>query len=431
MTLDKQNEMLKKRPSSDSSVSSVSSVSFSGTLSLMHMQRFFGFLGFLGLFGFLVLGLPAEAAAKESRIFQFAAGEVNATWVGKGPISMKQGAQGILLSTTGTGLLLTDTDIGIFPQAGSITVSSDRETELYFVWILDSDPNQRNYDIAMTIPAGSFTNISFPLEQHEHWLNVPKKIGVVLPPHTTVILHQIELTQWNPWERFVEFIHSFWTFDGYRPYSINFLWGPQLSTNPVGRENLFSYQPPILTSATYVLNGVLLVCIAILALVFFFSGNHSCRRIRLLKSTVGLFLVAWVFLDMRMGSEFLSYVTHDLTSYVFSSSSFRTFRDRDQFYDFAAFAVPYVFDRQNYVFFAEREWPYLGNMRYLSYPAIPGIAYDRDDTWVIYRRPDMVVGEDGRITVEGVPVSEPGRVLGRFDEFSYVFRTLSAPSAPQ
>lgn len=141
----------------------------------------------------------------------------------------------------------------------------------------------------------------------------------------------------------------------------------------------------------------------------------------------GCLLAVWVLFDLRMGLEFLGYVGSDFSSYISKTESTRVFRDRDRFYDFATFIAPYVGDRDSYIFFAEQQWPYLGNMRYLTYPSIPGIDIERDDTWVIYRRPDVGVDSEGHLTIDGQIVSEPGNILGRFDETSFIFRTNNRP----
>jgi hypothetical protein len=127
-------------------------------------------------------------------------------------------------------------------------------------------------------------------------------------------------------------------------------------------------------------------------------------------------------LDVRMGGEFLSWMQHDAKTYSTVHEGLRTFRNRNRFYDFADMAKELVSDRTDYIFFAEREWPYLGNMRYITYPSIPGNDFDRDDTWVIYRRSDLTVGADGRLMLLDEPVTNPGTVLGQFDENSFVFR---------
>ena len=359
--------------------------------------------------------------------FDFGAGAVNATWEGKGSIKMQQMPNGILLQTTGTGLFVTDNQLTISPDFGSVTVSAQEPTDAYFVWIYDSDQNQTNYDIPISVPAGANIVTQFQISGAQNWYAANKKLGIVLKPNSTILLHQIRFDALNPAERLLETIKSFWTFDRYRTYSINFLWGPQVASNPLARQSLFSVLPPPTTSWTYVINIGLLILIVLLILRARFSQSDETKRKALL---IGCVLVAavWIVFDLREGSEFLSYVSADHTSYIAASDATRTFRDRDRFYDFAAFAAPYVFDRESYIFFAEQQWPYLGNMRYLTYPAIPGIDFDHDDTWVIYHRSDVGLNEANQLTIEGEPVSQPGKILGRFDESSFVFRTFQKPA---
>lgn len=236
---------------------------------------------------------------------------------------------------------------------------------------------------------------------------------------TAVVISAPALASAMTLEPVIEAGRSFWTFDEARPYSINFLWGPQIGFTEAARGKLYSALPPPYHSGTFALYvaiiGVLLVIIGI-------SIMRTASR-RTLFVRCGIFLLCtWVFFDVRMGSEFLSWVIHDHQTYITTQAGERTFRDRKQFYDFAEFAKPYVTDRTSYIFFARQPWPYLGNMRYLTYPSIPGIDYKNDDTWVIYDRPDMIVDTDGRLSTEGVVLTEPGVILGRFDASSFVFR---------
>jgi len=377
------------------------------------------------------LALPSLAAAKETETLEFSENKINANWTGHGTITLEQQPTGILLRTTGTGYILTEMSVGIIPQTGQITVSSPANAEIYFAWFPGNNTSKESYDVPIAVPAGD-SIIPFSLLQNQNWQAGMRQYGLVLPPKTTLLLHRIELTQWNPFEQLLTGIRSFWTFDSFRPYSINFVWGPQLTTDPVLRDIIFDYQPPITISGTYVINGLLLLCVVIFAFLAIKLGKFPARRKALLVSnTMILILAFWAALDLRMGSEFISWFAHDYQTYISAPDGFKAFRDRDRFYDFTAFASPYLFDRQSYVFFATTMWPFLGDMRYLTYPAIPGIAFDRDDTWVIYSRPDIMVGPDNRLIMDGTPISEPGKILGRFDESSFVFRTLQKPSAGQ
>lgn len=237
----------------------------------------------------------------------------------------------------------------------------------------------------------------------------------------------MDVMRWSLTEKLSEAARSFFIFDEYRPYSINFLWGPMLALNPTERHAVFQDLPPQQIYAMYILNIGLLITLGIIILIV--SVRRTPDRKRVTAKAFGfVVLTVWILMDLRMGSEFLTWVNHDRTRYISATREERSFRDRGQFYDFAEAVKPFVSDRTSYVFFAQQAWPYLGNMRYLTYPSIPGINVEEDDTWVIYDRPDLKVSAEGQITVSGDPVSKTGRILFDYGEGSFVFRTLAPPS---
>ncbi len=375
----------------------------------------------------IALTLPQSVSARTTQALDFTAGNINATWVGKGTIQMMQTPSGILLKTTETGTFITNTDLTINPQAAAIVATVDQPLEMYFVWIFKNDPEERTYDVGVALQKGTNIKNAFSLSDVAHWNQSPKKLGIVLPPHSTVLLHGIEFTEWNWLERMTVGITSFWKFDRYRPYSINFVWGPAFATNPIEAQELYSVLPPPSISGMFVAYWKLIILL-LLCSAFCTLRKKPKRHLAIIGGIV--ILVMWFVMDIRMGSEFLSYVAHDQKTYIGQPDASRTFRDRDRFYDFAAFAEPYVFDRSSYVFFAQQQWPYLGNIRYVTYPSIPGFDIDHDDTWIIYDRPDVSLSAKGEILVGGEVFSSPGRILARFDETSFVFRTNEKPTPP-
>ena len=130
----------------------------------------------------------------------------------------------------------------------------------------------------------------------------------------------------------------------------------------------------------------------------------------------------WLLFDIRMSTQYLSWVIHDYQTYSGQSEETRTFRDRKRFYDFAEAAAMTVNDRERYIFYAQHDWPFLGNVRYITYPVLPTGIPRKDDTWVIYDRPDVSVNEDGSLEYDGQVLSSPGKVLLQFDEVSFIFR---------
>ena len=364
----------------------------------------------------------------QEKVYEFRTGGVNVQWEGKGPIEMQRHDQGIILTTEAeTGAILTSDDPGFLADAGDIVVSTPRDAELFFAWVLMSDPDARTFAVSIPINAGAEQQGKFSLTHHRYWMDGKKQIGIILPPHTTVLLHNITLKKWNIVEKLWSGLVSFWTFDGYRPYTINFLWGPQFEPIPSAHGLMYFSQPPLTTSWTFIIDVLILLSIGGILLL---APKHGDRRAWIARRIFIVFTCFWLLLDLRMGTEFLSWVSHDVTSYTMKSSDDRTFRDRDKFYDFADFVKPLVTDRTDYIFLATYPWPYLGNMRYLTYPALPGISFERDDTWVIYMRPDIRISQDMYLLADGVKVVGPGTVLGVFDDSSFVYRTSKAIPPP-
>lgn len=366
---------------------------------------------------------PATARAITVQELTFSSNEVNAQWRGLGPISMEQKADGILLTSHGgTGAFLTDSELLVFPQAAILITDNPVPANVYFVWIYTDDAAHISYDVPVNVAPGKDMINSFALASHDKWNKGEKSIGLALPPGTSIVLKKIQLVQWEPWERAVELWKSFWTFDSYTPYSINFVWGPFLANNTIQRKSMFTTAQPDGDSAVYAILILTVVVLAALSIKEMWLATHGKRRNRIARRSIVVLGVVWLLLDLRMGSEFLSWVKADSATYITAREETRTFRERGRFYDFAAFAAPLVADRPSYIFFAQQMWPYLGNIRYLTYPSIPGNRIEQDDTWVIYARPDISVNSANQLTMDGQPLSDPGRVLGRFDGESFVFR---------
>lgn len=373
-----------------------------------------------------------HASAMSVHTFDFRTGSTHAQWEGLGPITIEQVPDGLLLATgNGTGAILTDAQLPWLPQAGRLLAASPAGAEIKFVWAFLDEADSATFSAAIDVAIDTLDTTSVDLSSISSWRHGNKRIGLALPPQTTVLVSRLEFARWNIVEQFVETSASFWRMDQYRPYSINFIWGPRLASNPVARQLMYRDVPPKAPSTTYILLcGLVLV---ILTALLYARGSPQ-RRQRAFVLIVGSIAAVWLLLDARMGLEYLSWIAHDHATYNTGTIPERTFRDRDNFYDFAAFAAPLVADRQSYLFFAEREWPYLGNIRYITYPAIPGGAFDSDDTWVIYRRPEMTTNAEGQLMLRGTAITGPGKMLGQFATGSFVFRApplpLAAPKTP-
>lgn len=369
---------------------------------------------------------PAVALAVSVQTYDFKEGSINARWEGLGGITMQQEPTGILLQTgSATGMLLTDTLPPFFPEAATLTVSTTAPTILHFGWIRRNDPSERVFTVELSTSGDAEEPVTFSLRRDPEWKDGLVKFGLVLPPQSAILLNEIAFARWSSFERLDFMARSFWTFDELRPYSINFLWGPLLAMNPVELGGLYDYLPPQQPYAFYWISILVIILIFGFTVFGYARVPAHTRKHWIIQRTFIVLLAAWMLLDARMGGEFLSWVLHDDSTYISAPAEIRTFRDRDRFYDFAAFAAPLVADRETYIFFAQQAWPYMGNIRYLTYPSIPGIDLNYDDTWVVYNRPDLSISNAGQIVMDSEAISFPGTVIGRFDDTSFVFRVTT------
>jgi len=307
-----------------------------------------------------------------------------------------------------------------------IHASAEVDTQAFLIWHKTGSPRTDLVQLPFVIPGeGEVLTIEFNVSPYPQWDPHTDRIGFAFPKGANVTLESIELVGLSAAERAIVAWQTFWTFDLYRPYTINFLWGPLLTFAPLAKKHMFDQLPPRARSANTIFYALLLI-----AAVFLIARWHLGGRTPHLKqqgaSTFLLCLaLVWFVFDARMGLEWFGYFRRDVETYLSKPQGERTFRERKHFYDFVEEAHSYVQDRNRYIFLAQHRWPYLGVIRYLTYPSIPTDppqAQYNVDTWVVFDRPDVEFS-NRRLVLDGAAVTRPGRMIYEFNEHSFVFRT--------
>lgn len=300
-------------------------------------------------------------------------------------------------------------------------------TKAHLLWHPRNMPSSNLIELPFLIPAGSApARIELNVSSFPEWDAKNDRIGFAFEEGADVTLDSIEFIGLTWWERGIVATQSFWTFDRYKPHSINFVWGPLLTFTPISKKHIFYRLPPLAYSANVIFYAVMIIGIGIAILSWHFRGR---THLSLQKSIMGFLLlmtILWIGYDIRMGAEWISYIREDLRTFILQEDSTRTFRERRRFYDFAHIASTYLTKDRTYVFLASHQWPYLGAMRYLTYPSVPtepDQAQFGIDTWVIFDRPDVSVDASGRLIADFTIVTSPGVVLYQFDDQSFIFRT--------
>ena len=304
-----------------------------------------------------------------------------------------------------------------------ITYLSPQDAQAVLLWHRPGDPAEDVVQLPFLFSSTMVAStIKIDTGWYDEWSLHPDMVGLMLPKGADIQLLQLSFTGWNLWDKVVGFVRSYWTFDRFSPYSVNFLWGPIFTVSPIARESLFAELPPHGTYANTVWYLLLLVMIAGCTA----WGWKSHNRRNVILCVAGFLGALWIVLDLRMGMEAISYARADLTEYWMQPDAEKKFRERGDFPAFLSAVRPLLTDRGRYVFLTQFEYPLLGLMRYHTYPSEP-VAPEKItegvDTWVIYDRPEIAMNAEGQLTSEGKPISLPGEMLLAFRPGVFVFRT--------
>lgn len=355
---------------------------------------------------------------------------------------------GLHIQTERAGHMTRATNFPHPVESVAITLGPGSSSEAVLLWHVRGSPEGDLVQLPFVIQGSSSREvIRLGVSHYPQWDPLADRLGFALSADSDITIRSIEFSRWNILEKATEAFRSFWIFDVFRPYSINFLWGPLLTFNPVSRDHLFLSVPPMGWSANRFLYLVIVLAGMICWAWWMMRKNtiasgtvgldrHALAGRAALKRFLAVLAALWIFYDLRMGLEFLNYYRRDYVEFVAANPHTRTFRERGGFNDFADLVAPLVRDRDRYIFLSIMRWPYLGAIRYLTYPSIPTDPAQQDtgvDTWVVYRRTDMDVNDAGMLLVEGEPVAGPGDVLLDFEPGSFVYRIrnpLPSPAAP-
>lgn len=334
------------------------------------------------------------------------------------------------------GSLLSDLLLNHPAEVVSVTFASQAERAAMFVWHRRKDPGEMLTQLGFIIPQGVARN-DFNVDFYRQWDRHADTIGFIFPMGTDVLLQEIRFARWTLGEKAVEIWKSFWIFDDYNPFSINFLWGPLITFNPVGTSELFTTLPPMGRSGMWIFYASAAVAVlAILADRFWNKARSPTRTLDLPPRTGGrrmkrfaIFFLCygalWVIFDVRMGAEMLSYVKDDYDAYLSKPHGERTFRTYLNFNDVMEVTVPWLDGVREFALLRGAT-PVSAMTRYFALPAVTvEPAGPRPDlpVWLVYHRDDTAVDGAGRLTVGGAPWTSPGRIVQRFDSRSFLFRT--------
>ena len=154
----------------------------------------------------------------------------------QGLTSVTMTAQGLHIQTTKDGSIAWQSGLPAHIGTLTLTVTNTTMTEADLLW--KTPGIQGLSQLPFTIEPGTTHTVTLDPTTQPDWKAATDAIGIGFPTGTDITLQRIVWQTESPFEKLIEPVRSFWTFDTISPYSINFLWGPLLAFSSAQRATL-------------------------------------------------------------------------------------------------------------------------------------------------------------------------------------------------
>ena len=176
-----------------------------------------------------------------------------------------------------------------------------------------------------------------------------------------------ELGNYSIFDSFDIWWEDFFTFDTFKPYTINLLYWPKIFWN----------------SANYLFYWLFIIIAIVVLLTNWFFTSKTLKYFFITGITL------WILYDLRMWSELISYYDNDYKTYISKPINIRTFRDRWDFYDFTDFVNNklnefWVKKFSNISFYTDNTRPFPWIMTYMLYPNYIQLNKETPKYFIVY-----------------------------------------------
>ncbi len=333
--------------------------------------------------------------------------------------------EGLSISAEQNGQMYRGGGVGHFSDSVSITYASPTGVDGVLFWHMPGQPAKEAYQIPLKLdPTQSLQTIVLDLSRIKEWSPKADSVGIVVNGGAQLLLQRMVFSGPSVMDSVIYPVQSFFQFDNIHAYTINFLWGPMMVYSEEQVEKVYTKIPPLGDSwneAWYWL--IALVVLGAFVIRYF-------RHVSVVATTLLVVSCIWIINDVRMGSEFIGFALHDVEHWWNRPLESKTYRDRGSFSAFTEILTPLTEGEPAYVLLASQPWPYLGSLRYHTYPSNPLFLNENTDVstlsdkriWAVYQRNDITVSDDGRLMLDSSPISPPGKVIVPFEPNSFIFQ---------
>ncbi|PIR48112.1 hypothetical protein COU80_06090 [Candidatus Peregrinibacteria bacterium CG10_big_fil_rev_8_21_14_0_10_55_24] len=368
--------------------------------------------------------LPAQAWAMRSTEWDFRGSTIPGKWSANSITNAAPSENGLVISTQEDGFLTRTFDVPHPVEAVVLTLETERPMESVILWT-HTDPTKGYVQLPFSVTSASGPQeIAIDVSTSSHWNSRAGEFGIAFPAGAMLVLQSIRFEDWNWFENVYYALKTALTFDTFNAHSINFLWGPQMNSNPVAFAQMHQMDPPFGCSANWAILGFLLLagggC-------FLFARHHP--RFPAITVIGTLLAVSWVLYDARMGLEVLSYVGKDWRTYVLEEPGSRRLRTMDDYYDAIQESAPLLQEQPLYLYVGPPNISYLyALLRYTTYPSLPLRPADwspdqpgRGFIYMQFNKDDVQLLEH-QLLINGTVVSSSGTLLDVVTPNSYLVR---------
>jgi hypothetical protein len=305
----------------------------------------------------------------------------------------------------------------------TVKARTRKAVDAAILWQPPGAANTNLIQMNFTIPAGETArSVDVIVSRYKEWNWRTQQFAIAFPAGTDVVIEELQFRHWNLYERVGEAFKSFWTFDTFRPFSINFLWGPLIAFNTPERLQMFDALPPFAWSVTRFIYPLLLLA-AVIGVIVWNRKKDGASGAMFFAVT---FAILWLLFDIRMGAEILSYAVHDLKTYVLREPAQRELRNFGNVYAHLDRFMPIVKKQETFVMLSPIREVYFPLSRYLAYPSIiitDPKAATGVTLWMILDKTDVWVDTGSMLRMNDQVLAGPGKVIDAIDRSNFLFST--------
>jgi hypothetical protein len=362
------------------------------------------------------------AYAMRETVIDFRNGQVPGEWSIADIDTPQPTNDGILLhAPVKQGVFIGTMDIPHDVQALQWSIIAAKPTKVSIAWHPKGSGDSAAVLLPFMVPKAGLNVIDLSMDAYAQWENGHiDRLGIVLPAGTQVAVQEIRFREWGYGEKIISILRSFWIFDSYLPNSINFLWGPVIAFNPIGAQHMFRSMPPSGRSGMWLIY-IIGICAAMSVVV-----ARKWQKRSLTWTAFGLIALSlWLIMDIRMGTELLSYAYRDMQNFVLAPQTTQSLRSYESLNAAIENVRSDISGEGTYVAIGPEPSPFFTILRYFLYPALPVKPEHAKpgQFWFIYERSDVQMGDDMRLHHHGEAISSAGILVKRIGQFTFLFRT--------